>query len=179
MRQRDCRYGDVRTEASRHDRREQAANAKADNGTRCPCDKRYECDKANEPQRHTPRNSLCLANVTPINRTRRGPRSASSADRPPRASCLMRWLEKLDWIAVRIEDLDLPACRSGFHGVPKRRSGLAQRFDDRGQIAHSKNDAVGAAGTLPLAVRQDPRSRRSIVGLLFPMSRSRLERGSV
>ena len=71
----------------------------------------------------------------------------------PPGSCLMRGLEEPDRIAVRIEDLDLPACRSGFHGVPKCHSSLAQRFDDRGQIAHSKNDAVKAAGALLPAVR--------------------------
>jgi hypothetical protein len=54
----------------------------------------------------------------------------------------MRRLEKLDGVAVWIEDLDLPACWSGFHGVPKRRSGAAQCFDDCGHVAHSKNDAV-------------------------------------
>ena len=54
----------------------------------------------------------------------------------------IRRFEKLDWIAVWIEDLDLPACWSGFHGVPKRRSGAAQCFDDCGQVFHSKNDAV-------------------------------------
>jgi hypothetical protein len=54
----------------------------------------------------------------------------------------MRRLEKLDWIAVRIQDLDLPTSRSGFHGVPKRRSGAAQGLDDCGQIFHSKNDAI-------------------------------------
>ena len=54
----------------------------------------------------------------------------------------MRRLDKLDWIAVWIEDLDLPDCWSGFHGVAKRCSGAAQSFDDCGQGDHSKNDAV-------------------------------------
>ena len=47
--------------------------------------------------------------------------------------------QSFDWIAVWIEDLDLLACWSGFHGVPKRRSGAAQCFDDCGQVAGSKN----------------------------------------
>ena len=59
-----------------------------------------------------------------------------------RHSSPMRRLEQLDWIAVWIEDLDLPACRSGFHGVPECRSGAAQCLDDCGQVFHSKNDAV-------------------------------------
>jgi hypothetical protein len=91
-------------------------------------------------------------------RRRRRP-SASLARQAAGHSSAMRRLEKLDWIAVWIQDLNLPACWPGFHGVPKRRSGAAQCFDDRGQVFHAKNDAVRAAGTLPLAARQEPRSR--------------------
>jgi len=78
-----------------------------------------------------------------------------------RASATMRGLEKLDWITVRIEDLDLLACGPGFHCIAKYRSGFAHRFDDRGQVGNPKDDAIGAAGTLPTAIGQDPRSRRA------------------
>ena len=71
---------------------------------------------------------------------------------------LMRRLEKLDWISVGIQNLDLPACRRGFDGVAKHDSGAAQSSDDCRQVTHLKNDAIGAAGPLLFAAWQGPRS---------------------
>ena len=70
------------------------------------------------------------------------PRFWNRTRQPAERSGLTRRLEKLDGIAVWIQDLDLTSRGSGFRGVPKRRSGAAQCVDDPRQVLYPKNNAI-------------------------------------
>jgi hypothetical protein len=54
-------------------------------------------------------------------------------------------LEELDWIAVRILDLNLSAGRARFHLVPEVHVSLLQPFDRAREVTYAKHDAIPAA----------------------------------
>jgi hypothetical protein len=62
---------------------------------------------------------------------------------------LLRGLEQLDWIAIRIFDVDLPAAGTDFHVIAKMNPGRFQRAGERREICHAEDDAVPPAGRLP------------------------------
>jgi hypothetical protein len=71
---------------------------------------------------------------------------------------LSRWFKELDWIAVRIFNLNLTSAWTGFHLVSKAKAGALERADTAWQVRDSQYDAVPAARLLPLAVRHRPRT---------------------
>src|SRR5206468_3097761 len=83
--------------------------------------------------------------------------------RPSRTapSSLVRRLEQLDGVAVRVFELNLPARRTGFHFIPKPQACLFQRFDASRQIGYAKDDPVPSAGFLTMTVRHQARTRRA------------------
>ena len=71
---------------------------------------------------------------------------------------LSRRLEQLDRIAVRVLDLDLPACRAHFHRIPEMQPVLLEGIDASGKIGHSKDDPIPATRLLltPVGQRAGP-----------------------
>src|SRR5882762_6438971 len=74
---------------------------------------------------------------------------------------LVRRLEELDGVAIRILELDLPAGRAGFHFIAKMHARVLQRFDHGRKIGDAKNDPVPSARFLTMAVRHRARTRSS------------------
>ena len=58
---------------------------------------------------------------------------------------LPRGLEELDRVAIRIEQLDLPAARPDLHVISEREAGAPQLGDSRGKIVHTEYDAIRPA----------------------------------
>jgi len=58
---------------------------------------------------------------------------------------LSRGLEQLDWIAVRILQLDLFAARTDFHLVAQAEPCSLERLDASGHISHAKDKSIPAA----------------------------------
>jgi hypothetical protein len=74
---------------------------------------------------------------------------------------LASWLEELDWIAVRILDLNLSAGRTAFHLIAELHSGLLQRLDRPFDVIHAQNDAIPTARVLATTIGHRPRAGRS------------------
>jgi hypothetical protein len=74
---------------------------------------------------------------------------------------LLSWLEKLDRVAIRVLQQDLPATRSGFHLIAKMKSRAFQTFDPRWKVGHFKDDPIPSARLLPKSAGHWPRTGRA------------------
>ena len=63
-----------------------------------------------------------------------------------------RGLEKLDRIAVRIFELNLPAAGTRFHRVAQMQPGSPERLDACRKVGHAEDDSIPSTGLLPPAV---------------------------
>src|ERR1044071_2175162 len=72
---------------------------------------------------------------------------------------LMRRLEQLERVSVRIEQLNLLAAGTRLHLVSEANSGSFQCVHGSREIGHLKHDAIPATGLLRLTVRHRARAR--------------------
>src|SRR5512145_243400 len=68
------------------------------------------------------------------------------------------WLEELDWIAVRILELNLSAAGTAFHLITEPHSSLFQCLDCPFDVAHAQDDAIPTARVLATAIGHEPRA---------------------
>jgi hypothetical protein len=71
---------------------------------------------------------------------------------------LSSWLEHLDWISVRILDLDLAAAGTSLHLVAKSDARFLQRINLSGKISHPQHHSIPSAWFLGFTTRHRTRS---------------------